>query len=49
MISNDHVDRSMANYYKVDIFLGFAGGSDVKGSSWNAGDLGLIPGEVNGS
>ena len=49
MISNDHIDRSMTNYYKVDTLLGFAGGSDVKGSAWNAGDLGLIPAEVNGS
>ena len=48
MISNDHIDRNMANY-KVDILLGFSGGSDVKGSAWNTGDLGLIPAEVNGS
>ena len=26
------------------LFLGFPGGSDGKESSWNAGDLGLIPG-----
>ena len=24
--------------------LGFPGGSEVKASAWNAGDLGLIPG-----
>ena len=26
------------------VFLGFPGGSDGKESTWNAGDLGLIPG-----
>ena len=26
------------------VYLGFPGGSEVKASAWNAGDLGLIPG-----
>ena len=28
---------------------GFPGGSEVEASACNAGDLGLIPGEVNGN
>ena len=41
--------RHFSNCYKLLLFLiiipqGFPGGSEVKASAWNAGDLGSIPG-----
>ena len=34
----------MLNFVRVVTFLGFPGGSEVKDSACNAGDLGSIPG-----
>ena len=35
--------------YRGLLYLGFPGGSEVKASAYNAGDLGLIPGSGRSS
>ena len=39
-----HKDRKHMLSTVVFAILGFPGGSEVKASAWNVGDLGLIPG-----
>ena len=34
----------LLNLNMFHLILGFPGGSEVKASAWNEGDLGLIPG-----
>ena len=38
------IETCIISYKKINFILGFPGGSEVKASSSNAGDLGLIPG-----
>ena len=56
-IIQDEVSQKEKHKYSIlmHIFMGFPGGSEVKASAWNVGDLGSIhgsgrsPGEGNGN
>ena len=48
-ILDSFVDYGGYSIWLLNTLRGFPGGSEVKASAWNSGDLGWIPGEGNGN